>query len=124
MIYREYVEELHRKVEDGLEVIFSMQGIIDTQSEEIQRLQRRIMELEPCDKTALELLGDEPVFTHELQLGGVVTTDDIRPPEKRSEVASSKKRVKKAEKLFNDHFDPSGNPKTIKGEKLSAKYAY
>lgn len=124
MIYEDYVRELHQKIEAGLSTIHSMQGVIDTYSEEVQRLQRRIMDLEPCDKTALEVLGDEPVFTHELQLGGVVTTDDIRPPEKRPEVAASKKRVKKAEELFNNHWDASGNPKTIKGEKLSAKYKY
>lgn len=118
MIYREYVEQMHRKIEEGLEVIHSMQGIIDTQSEEIQRLQRRIMELEPCDKTALELLGEETVFTAELN------RDTMPPPEKVPEVAASKKRVKKAEELFNNHWDASGNPKTIKGEKLSAKYKY
>lgn len=119
MTYKQYVTELHMKIEGGLEIIEDMQSIIDTQSEEIQRLQRRVMELEPCDKTALELLGDEPVFSHELS-----REDGFIPPEKKPEVAASKKRVRKAEKLFNDHFDPSGNPKTIKGEKLSAKYTY
>lgn len=118
MIYREYVEQIHRKIEEDLEVIHSMQGIIDTQSEEIQRLQRRIMELEPCDKTALEELGEETVFTAELR------RDTMPPPEKVPVIAASRKRVKKAEKMFNDHFDSSGNPKTIKGEKLSAKYGY
>lgn len=116
MIYREYVEQIHRKIEEDLEVIHSMQGIIDTQSEEIQRLQRRIMELEPCDKTALEMWGEETVFTAEEK------RDSRIPPEKIPPVAASRKRVRKAEELFNNHFDPSGNPKTIKGEKLSAKY--
>lgn len=119
MIYKEYVEELHRKMESGLEVIFSMQGMIDTQSEEIQRLQRRIMELEPCEKTALEQWGEDIT---------VSMAEDMAknrvPPEKIPEVKASRIRVKKAEKLFNDHFEPSGNPKTIKGEKLSAKYTY
>lgn len=118
MIYRAYVTELHQKIEEGLETIHRMQEMMDVQAEEIQRLQRRIMDLEPCDKTALELLGEETVFTAELN------RDTMPPPEKVPEVAASKKRVKKAEELFNNHWDASGNPKTIKGEKLSAKYKY
>ena len=118
MTYQQYVRELHIKIEMGLQIVTDMQSIIDTQSNEIQRLQRHIMELEPCDKTALEILGDEPVFEHELSLGGSI------PPEKRPEVAASKKRVKKAADMFNEHFDPNGSPKTEKGEKLSAKYQY
>lgn len=118
MIYEDYVRELHQKIEAGLSTIHSMQGVIDTYSEEVQRLQHRIMELEPCDKTALEELGEETVFTAELR------RDTMPPPEKVPVIAASRKRIKKAEKMFNDHFDSSGNPKTIKGEKLSAKYKY
>lgn len=118
MTYKRYVRELHEKIEQGLEVIQDMESILDQQASEIAMLQDRIMALEPCDKTALELLGEETVFTAELR------RDTMPPPEKVPVIAASRKRIKKAEKMFNDHFDPSGNPKTIKGEKLSAKYGY
>lgn len=115
MTYQQYVRELHQKIETGLQVIDDMERIMSTQAAEISMLHDRIEALEPQDKTALEILGEETVFSEEF---------DEFPPEKRSVIKSSRRRVQKAEKLFSDHFDPSGNPKTIKGEKLSAKYKY
>lgn len=44
------------------------------------------------------------------------------PPEKRSELAMAKKRIKAAAELFNRNFDVNGNPTTKFGKKLSKMY--
>lgn len=44
------------------------------------------------------------------------------PPEKRSELAMARERIANASKLYNEHFDPFGNPTTEKGKSLTSRY--
>jgi hypothetical protein len=44
------------------------------------------------------------------------------PPEKRPELLMSRERVMNASKMFNEHFDVTGNPTTDHGKQLANKY--
>ena|SRR5689334_13136122 len=44
------------------------------------------------------------------------------PPEKRPELAMSRERIAAATKMFNEHFDVTGNPTTDHGKQLTSKY--
>jgi hypothetical protein len=47
---------------------------------------------------------------------------DFVPPEKRPELLMSRERVQAATKMFNEHFDVTGNPTTDQGRQLANKY--
>lgn len=44
------------------------------------------------------------------------------PPERRAELAMSRERIAAATKMFNEHFDVTGNPTTDQGRALANKY--
>jgi hypothetical protein len=48
--------------------------------------------------------------------------DGETPPEKRSPLSDSKKRIQAASEMFNTHFLVDGRPKTQEGLNLSKKY--
>jgi len=49
--------------------------------------------------------------------------NDFVPPEKRSDIASSRDRVARATQLFIENYDPIGRPVTDKGKELSRRYS-
>ncbi len=58
-------------------------------------------------------------------LGGTTPppgSTDFVPPEKRPEMAASRERVAAASRMFNEHFDLTGNPTTDKGRQLANTY--
>jgi hypothetical protein len=88
---------------------------IDEFLEDMDALEKRITK----KSTPEEAEEDQVTFRSTLQI------DDMEyriPPEKRSELAMAKKRIKAAAEFFNRNFDVNGNPITKFGKKLSKMY--
>lgn len=48
--------------------------------------------------------------------------DEFIPPEKRSDIEMTRKRIASSSRMFLENFDPFGNPTTQRGKDLSQRY--
>lgn len=116
MIYQNYVDESHRQIAYLLS--------------EAARLESELAEAyRTIDELQVELTEEESLTTRdrtERDLSVDVETDRERqpPPEMRSEISDSKKRIRRAIKFFTKHFNVDGAPKTDLGEKLTKRHNY